>query len=230
MKRKFMDTTALRAPWDTLLCSASDGGEGDGGGSGGDESIKKLTAKIEELIGENRKKSERLRELETADAERKAELARKEEEELRAKGDFEKLLKAEQAKREEQEGNALLWKSKYQERELDMGLTQALTGAGVKPELQKAAMALLRQQADLSDDGQISLGGKPLSDAIKAWTGSDEGKAFVANGNEGGGSPGGGNQQNNGAKAVSRAQFDKMAPADRAAHIKSGGKVTDPTG
>jgi hypothetical protein len=202
----------------------------DKGGGGADEALKKVLAKNEELLNEVKSARQKLREFEAAEADRKAEIAKREEEEAVKSGNFEKLLAAEKSKREQEEGNALLWRSKYQERELDLGLNSALTAAGVKPELQKAASALLRGNAELSDDGQISLGGKPLADAIKAWAGSDEGKAFVANGNEGGGAPGGGGGGKDGAKTVSRAQFDKMAPDDRFAHIKAGGKVTDPTG
>jgi len=184
---------------------------------GGDDALKKVLAKNDELLNELKSTRQKLREFEASEADRKAELAKREEEEARKAGDFEKLLKAEATKREEQEGNALLWKSKYQERELDMGLTQQLTAAGVKPELMKAAMALLRNDADLSDDGQISLGGKALPDAIKDWASSDEGKAFVANGNAGSGAEGSGK----GKQPAQKAGNLGGSKSDRVAAIKS---------
>lgn len=195
MKRRLMESVALRAPWNTLLCSASDGGDGEGGdgGSGGDDDpVKKLSAKVDEILGEKKKLAEKVRAFEAAEAERKAEIAKREEEEARAKGEWTKIEEGYKSKLSEKEGEGLLWKSKYFERELDLGLTGALDEINVKPELRKAAMALLRTNADIDDDGKINLGEKPLTDAIKEWAKSDEGKAFIANGSSGGGANGGG--------------------------------------
>ena len=158
-----------------------------------DEALKKVLAKNEELLSEAKAAKAKVREFEAAEAERKAEAAKREEEEARKKGDFENLLKSETKKVEEKEGEALLWKSKYFDRELDLGLTRAVDEINVKPELPKAAMALLRADADIDEDGKITLGDKPIADAIKEWAKSEDGKAFILNGSAGGGANGGGN-------------------------------------
>jgi len=189
--------------------------EGEDGGA--DEALKKVLAKNEELLGEVKTARQKLRELEAAEAERKAEIAKREEEEARAKGNFEALLKTEAEKRQAAEGDGLLWKSKFFEREMDLGLTQQLDAVGVKPELRKAAMALLRSNADIDDDGAISLGGKALADAIKEWAASDEGKAFIVNGNAGGGAEGGGK----GKQPAPKAGNLGGSKSDRVAAIKS---------
>ncbi len=159
---------------------------------GADEALKRVLAKNEELLAEAKAAKARARELEAAEAERKAEAAKKEEDEARQKGEWTKIEEGYKAKLSEKEGEGLLWKSKYFDRELDLGLTTALDEINVKPELRKAAMALLRTTAEIDDDGKISLGDKPLSEAIKEWAKSDEGKAFIANGNSGGGANGSG--------------------------------------
>lgn len=81
---------------------------------------------------------------------------------------------------------------------VDNGLMTALAEAGVKnPAHLKAAAALLKQAGgiEVKVDGatrKAMIGDKPLSDAVKAWSQSDEGKAFVqAPANGGGGAPGG---------------------------------------
>ncbi|MGX1587340.1 hypothetical protein [Brevundimonas diminuta] len=79
---------------------------------------------------------------------------------------------------------------------IDTGLSTALDDARVKPELKKAATAMLREGVELRDDDEggpaAYKGGLPLSEAIKLWADSDEGKAFIMAGNSGGGAPGGG--------------------------------------
>lgn len=204
MKRRLMESAAPWAGWDMLLCSASDGGEGEGGegggGSGDDDPVKKLTAKVDEILGEKKKLAEKVRAFEAAEAERKADLAKREEEESRKKGEWDKIEAGYKEKISTAEGEGLLWKAKYFEREMDLGLTNALDQANVKPELRKAAMALLRSNADIDDDGNITLGDKPLADAMKAWAASDEGKAFISNGAAGGGANGGGGNGKGGDK------------------------------
>jgi hypothetical protein len=157
-----------------------------------DDPVKKLSAKVDEILGEKKKLAAKVREYEAAEAERKAEIAKREEEEARNKGDFEKLLAAEQKRLAEKDTEAGLWKGKFFERELDLNLTQALDAANVKPELRRAAMALLRNEASIDEDGRVTISDKPLSDYMKEWARSDDGKAFIANGSAGGGANGGG--------------------------------------
>lgn len=86
---------------------------------------------------------------------------------------------------------------------VDNGLDAALDAANVSPALKKAAKALLRDGVELKDENgePIALmGGVSLSDGIKTWATSEEGKHFVLDGNSGGGAPGG---NNGGAKPLS---------------------------
>jgi len=69
-----------------------------------------------------------------------------------------------------------------------------LDEARVKPELKRAAAALLREGVELKDDDGEPVaykGGLPLAEAIKLWAEGDDGKPFVLAGNSGGGAPGG---------------------------------------
>lgn len=78
-------------------------------------------------------------------------------------------------------------------------LSAALDEVRIKPDLKRAATAmLLREGIELEedDDGNPApvKGGLPLAQAIKLWAESDEGKAFILEGNAGGGAGGGGKQ------------------------------------
>lgn len=86
---------------------------------------------------------------------------------------------------------------------VDNGLDAALDAASVSPALKKAAKALLRDGVELKDENgepMALIGGVSLSDGIKAWATSEEGKHFVLDGNSGGGAPGG---NSGGAKPLS---------------------------
>lgn len=86
------------------------------------------------------------------------------------------------------------------ERELDDGaaereLDRALDDHRIKPELRKAAKALLHSEIEVEfEEGKgrhVYLNNLPVADAVKTWAESDEGKAFVLDGNSGGGAGGG---------------------------------------
>lgn len=76
---------------------------------------------------------------------------------------------------------------------VDNGLTAALTEAGVKnPAHLKAAAALLRSSAKIEvvadgDNRKAMIDGKALTDHVKAWAASEDGKHFVAAPNNAGG-------------------------------------------
>lgn len=102
-------------------------------------------------------------------------------------GDYEKTKKAHESE------------SEFTRRLLvDNGLVDELTKAGVTDPIRlKAAKAMLKESVSLSIDGEARkamMGDKPLSEAIKEWAASDEGKHFIAapNNNGGGASGGGG--------------------------------------
>jgi hypothetical protein len=160
--------------------------------SSADDPVKKLSAKVDEILGEKKKLTARLREYEAAEAERKAEIAKREEEEARKKGEWEKVEKGWQEKLQAIEGDAKSWRSKYFDRELDLGMARAVDEVSVKPEFKKAVSVLLRQQAEIDEDGSITIEGKPIAEYVRAWAKTDEGKAFVISGAVGSGANGGG--------------------------------------
>jgi len=89
---------------------------------------------------------------------------------------------------------------------IDDGLTNALTSAGVVPELMPAVKALLRSQAQLKDN-QAVINDKPLADFMTEWATTD-GKAYIKAPANSGGGAGGGKQGDGG----SNIDISKMTP------------------
>lgn len=171
--------------------------ENEGGGAGGDgadEAVKRLNAKLDEVLGEKKKLAEKLRGFEASEAERKAAEAAREEEIARQKGDWEKIEGGYKTKLSEVQADAYLWRSRYELMVIDGGLGDALDAAKVSPALRRAAMALFKTEhlIDLDDGGKPTVGGKPLADFVAEWSKTDTGKAFVLNGSSGGGANGSG--------------------------------------
>lgn len=198
-KQRMLRGGAPRA-MDMLVCCADgngDGGDGSGGGGGDDKdkAFAALTAKNAELLDELKKVRAKQREFEAAEADRAKAKADAEEAAARQKGDFEKIENGYKEKLSKAEGDGFLWKSRYEALVIDRGLDEALTGAKVNPALAKAAHALIKAEhgVELSEDGKASINGKPLADFVADWAKTDTGKAFVMNGNSGGGAGGSGN-------------------------------------
>ncbi len=109
------------------------------------------------------------------------------------------------------------------------GLTSALVAAKVKPELMKAAEAMLSGQVQIIADGEnrvAKVGDKALADFVADWAKSDEGKHFVlAPSNGGGGGQGGGNGGAQ-AKTMARAAFEALDPTAKMTFTKDGGTLT----
>lgn len=116
---------------------------------------------------------------------------------------------------------------------IDNGLTEAITAAGVKPELAKAVKALFASQATIKADGETRaalIGDKSIKDFVTEWSKSDEGKHFVAAPENSGGGANSGNRQNAPAKTMTRADFDsKMLTGDASVNdfFKSGGVIVE---
>lgn len=114
---------------------------------------------------------------------------------------------------------------------VDNGLSDALAQAGVNnPHLSKAAKAVLAAQVQLVVDGDkkvAKIGDKLLSDAVKEWAGTDEGKHFVAAAPASGSGSQGGHKGAGGAASITRAQFEGLDSTARSAHFASGGTITD---
>lgn len=158
-----------------------------------DKALAAAVAKQTELLDEVKKLRAKARESDQAEADRQKAIADAEEAQARQKGDFEKIESGYKDKLSKTEGDAILWRSKYESLVIDRGLDEALSAAKVNPALAKAAHALIKAEhgVDLTDDGKATIGGKALADFVGEWAKSDTGKAFVTNGNAGGGAGGG---------------------------------------
>jgi hypothetical protein len=80
---------------------------------------------------------------------------------------------------------------------IDGGLSKALDGVKINPNLKLGAESLLRSTAIITD-GKAMIGDKSLSDAVNEWAASDIGKAYCLapnnSGGDGNGGAGGGGQ------------------------------------
>lgn len=201
-KQRMLRGSASRA-MEMLVCCADgngDGGDGSGGGGGEDpdKAVAALAKKNAELLNEKKALAEKLRTFEAEKADREKAAADAEEAAARQKGDFEKIETGYKDKLSKAEGEGFLWKSKYEALVIDRGLDEALSGAKVNPALAKAAHALIKAEhgVELDDQGRATITGKPLADFVADWAKTDTGKAFVMNGNSGGGAGGSGNGGN----------------------------------
>lgn len=118
------------------------------------------------------------------------------------------------------------------EMQRDADLTNALASINVTNQYNlKAAKAILAAQVQVVTEGDKRLskvGQIALSDYLKEWATTDEGKHYIAApNNSGGGSGGGNNNLNNTAKQIPRSQFDAMSVSDRKAFSVDGGKIVD---
>jgi hypothetical protein len=81
---------------------------------------------------------------------------------------------------------------------VEKALNEQFDSIRLKPELRKAARAMLRSQIEVDHDGDdedaeiiLSMNDLPLAEALTAWARTEEGKVFIAEGNNGGGAEGG---------------------------------------
>lgn len=98
-----------------------------------------------------------------------------------------------QKKSAEFSADAEKWQGKHGELVKSTGLTQELAKIGVSnPALLDGSRALLMGQVSQGEDGSLKMGDKDLSEALKEWSETDAGKAFVGTGGNAGGDAGGG--------------------------------------
>lgn len=152
------------------------------------KAVEPLAAKNKELLGEL-KKAKKGAEIDPADYQ----ALETERDELVSKlGEANKLLKT-TTKAAEDATKALGDERGFTERLLaDNGLNEALLAAGVKnPAHLKGAAALLRSgvKIEVGADGArlAKIGDKSLADAVKEWSATDDGKAYVSAPQNGGG-------------------------------------------
>lgn len=101
----------------------------------------------------------------------------------------------------------------------------ALLGASAEAIDPQVVHDLLAHQAQVGDDGTVTVGGKPAAEAVAALL---KDKPYLAKpqGGEGSGS-GAGDGNGAGAKSVTRTQWNAMTPDARSAHAKAGGTVVE---
>lgn len=116
------------------------------------------------------------------------------------------------------------------EMQRDSDLTNGLASINVtNPINLKAAKAMLAAQVTVVTEGDkriTKVGDKALSDYLKEWSASDEGKHFVsAPNNSGGNAPGGGGNAKG--KTMTRSAFDQLSPQDKVQFGTDKGVLTE---
>ena len=151
-----------------------------------------------------------------------AQQAEADEAKAREAGDFDtvkKQLEARYGKEvETRDGTITKQRTQIERLVIDAGLAASLASASVSPEFLPAVTALLRQGVEIRDDDDGNpvayRSGVPLGEAVKLWS-ENEGRAFIRNGNTGGDAKGGQGAAL-GAKTITRADFAKLGPVERA--------------
>lgn len=216
------DKTYTKAELDAAIEKAVADATGD---------IDGLKAKVEELIGDNKKlkaEARKAREINPAEVER----LHAENEELAGKLSAAEKAAKDAAKETEQAQKALETETAFTQKLLIQdGLKSALLANGVRDEtFIDALTAKFASGAKVVTEGEARkavIGDKPLEEAVKEFATSDAGKKFVsAADNRGGGAPGG-DGKGGGGKTMLRKAFEALGPAEQMAFIKEGGKPVD---
>lgn len=111
---------------------------------------------------------------------------------------------------------AQTYKTKFEQAAVSNALLAAATEA-VDPVVVKD---LLSSKAVVDNDGNVTIDGRPISDAVKALL-TDKPFLAKAQGDTGSGAP----QNAGGGKQITRAEFEKLDHPARAKFIQSGGKI-----
>lgn len=193
------------------------------------ESIDKLEAKTEQLIGENRK-LKRGAEIKPEDLQAAEDRADKAEAALTAANKQVSALTKERdtavKSLEAEQGAARSYA-------LDAEINAAIAAGNIVPALVPAFTAMVKQnaKADLVDGKYaVTIGDKSAKDHITAFLGSEEGKAFKGAPVNGGGGAGGSTTTSATQKTMLRSAFDALPPAEQHSFtVKEGGKVVDAT-
>jgi seryl-tRNA synthetase len=113
---------------------------------------------------------------------------------------------------------------------VETNLNDAINSIGIKPEFNRAVKALFSNQAQViagQDGRSVKIGDKSVSDFLKEWADSDEGKSFrAAPLNQGGGSTGG-TGGTGGKKTITKSDFRSLDPQQKVDFAKSGGEIID---
>lgn len=196
------------------------------------EATAALTAKRDELLSEVRElKKNRGKD---ADPQLRADLDRAEAKLAEVEA---KLTAAEQkaakAERERDKANETVANTKKTNESLvsQNAIKDAMAAHKIADKLRNGVVAMLSQNVKVTEvDGKLvaQIDGKSVDDYMKEWTASDEGKAYVAAPNSGGGGAPGSDQQIDPAKTKTRAEFDALAPEAKMAWATTpGNQVVD---
>lgn len=112
---------------------------------------------------------------------------------------------------------------------IDGALSHELNAVGVKKEFTPAVQKLLAEKVEQTIDGDkrsATVAGKPLSEFVKAWSQSDEGKVYVQSLANGGGDGKGGKAAVSG-KQMPRSAFEATSPAAKASFMAEGGTLIE---
>jgi hypothetical protein len=160
----------------------------------------------------------------------------------RLEGELEKVQKDLKAVTKERDSNAKLLDTVNKDLETERGfssktltenaLTSALLEAKVAPQFMPAVKAMLSGKATIKTEGEnrsVVVGDKSLGDFVKEWSQGDEGKHYIAAGNNGGGGAGnGGGQGPSGNKpTMTRVAYEAADAGTRSAHFAAGGTLSD---
>lgn len=180
-----------------------------------------LKAKVEELIGDNKKLKGELRKSKDVDP-AEVERLHSEVEELQGKlSAAEKAAKAAETERDKAV-KALEGEKGFTNKLLVQdGIKSALLAAGVKDEdMIDVLSAKFAGSAAVESEGDArvaKIDGKPVSDFVKEWAATDAGKKFVAAPvNSGGGAPGG-DGKNTGTKTMTRSAYNALSQHEQSA-------------
>ena len=126
----------------------------------------------------------------------------------------------EQGKLQELADNKTKEAESYKQQFQSVNIANAILGASIDAIDPATVSALLTGKAVCDDNGNVTIDGKPVADAVKALLAE---KPFLAKpqGDTGSGAPqnaGGGNQ-------ITRAEFEKLDHPGRAKFIQAGGKI-----
>ena len=114
--------------------------------------------------------------------------------------------------------------------EVSTAMAKAMTENKIAPQFHEAVQAMFAGKASVKEvngEYQVLVGDKPLSDTLKEFAGSDNGKHFVAAANNGGGGSGGdGGADGAGKKTMSRSAFDALSPDEKVSTSKEGVIIT----
>jgi hypothetical protein len=165
--------------------------------------IAKLTAKNTELVGEVKKARTRVADFEGFDADEvKAALVKAkagEQKALEDKGEYQKALDLANSQHatevKDLTGKLDLAQSGEKTLRTRTAIDRAMDDAGVAPPYRKAVRAMhLGDISIIDQEGKPTamVGDKSVTDHLKAWAETDDGKNFVGDGGQGGGGAGGG--------------------------------------